>query len=83
MKEGFYEFPAGLNISAEAIHFISKCLQYSEDERAAVFEIADDYYIHDFKIHEDTITLSTSTGSGSSPIKAKDRSQKVVLNSKS
>lgn len=26
MREGFYEFPAGLNVSAEAIHFISKCL---------------------------------------------------------
>ncbi len=74
MRDGYYEYPAGINISAEAMHFISKCLQYNEDERAAVFEVADDYYIYDFKIKEEPslVTLSTSTGSGSSPIKAKE-----------
>lgn len=45
LKDGNYEFPESINISPEAIYFISKCLRYNEDDRASITDLAADPYL--------------------------------------
>jgi serine/threonine protein kinase len=39
LKDGNYEFSKNLKISPEAMHFISRCLQYTEEVRASVLDL--------------------------------------------
>jgi serine/threonine protein kinase len=45
LKDGNYDFPENLAISPEGMLFISKCLQYRENDRASIFELANDSYL--------------------------------------
>lgn len=72
MSEGNYEFPAGLGISPEAMHFISRCLQFNEEDRAGIWELCDSPYVFDKKMNlEDPyqLSLSTTTSSVGTPSK--------------
>lgn len=44
LEKGVYEFPDNINISPEAIHLISKCLQSEEKNRATIDDLYNDPY---------------------------------------
>ena len=47
--EGSYEFPENMILSPEGVHFISRCLQYKEENRASIFELHGDPYVRNIK----------------------------------
>ena len=49
LYEGSYEFPDNVHVSPEGIQFISRCLQYKEENRASIFELHGDPYVRNLK----------------------------------
>ena len=45
MSDGTYEFPEKYQVSVDAIHLISRCLQYDEKNRLSIDEIMDENYV--------------------------------------
>lgn len=45
LEEGNYSFPKYYNISPEGMLFISRCLQYHEENRASIWELIKDSYL--------------------------------------
>lgn len=47
LETGTYEFPAGCNISIECLLFIIDCLQYNEEDRISIGELAEHPFLAD------------------------------------
>lgn len=45
MSDGTYEFSEHLQITPEGAHFVSKCLQFDEQNRASISDIMDENYV--------------------------------------